>query len=84
MKDRRRRTPPADPTSERTADQSTQENSGLHAGPEDSPFPLASDEGDEGDVLNRDAGGRFDTSRRPTSGNADRTSPADHSRPKKT
>jgi hypothetical protein len=32
MKDQRRRTPPADPTSEPTADQSTQENSGLHQG----------------------------------------------------
>jgi hypothetical protein len=78
----RRRTPPADPTSERTADQSTQENSGLHGGLEGvrpGPGPELDREGDAEDVLNRDAERRYDTPRRYESDTADPAMPADDS-----
>jgi hypothetical protein len=74
MKDHPRRTPPADPTSERTADQSTQENSGLHegiSGVRPGPGPEVAGESDADDVLNRNAEKRYDTPRRYESDQAD-------------
>jgi len=82
MKEHRRQTPPADPTAERTADQSTQENSGLHGGLSDvrpGPGPELAREADAEDVLNRSAEDRYETPRRYESDNNDPTMPADDS-----
>ncbi|HJR59786.1 MAG TPA: hypothetical protein VJ813_10320 [Vicinamibacterales bacterium] len=82
MKGTRRRTPPADPTSERTADQSTQENSGLHEGIQGvrpGPGPELAREEDSDDVLNRSVEQRYETPRRYEGAVDDAALPADDS-----
>lgn len=77
-----RRTPLADPTAERTTDQSTQENSGLHGSLGDvrpGPGPeLARDQAAD-DVLRRSAEERYDTPRRHDDDHDDPTMPSDDS-----
>ena len=62
-----RRTPPANATEERTADQSTQEAGGLHErlrGVRPGPGPELAHEEEADDVLNRSVDARYDTPRR--------------------
>jgi hypothetical protein len=82
MKDHHRRTPLANPTAERTADQSTQENGGLHdplQGVRPGPGPELAQEREADDVLNRDAEERYQTPRRYESDDRDPTMPSDDS-----
>jgi hypothetical protein len=86
MTGQRRRNPSADPTAERTADQSTQENSGLQATVQDvRPQPdlesAREREEDADDVLSRNAERRYDTPRRYESETADPTRRSDDSTP---
>ena len=84
MKKTTRRPPPADPTAERTADQSTQENSGLHGdleGARSGPGPELAHEldpqFDANDVMSRSDGARYETPRRYE--RAETTRPSDKS-----
>ena len=67
MSDARRRPPLADPTSERTADQSTQTSGGLQGAGEETSSSTGSDptrDHDTEDVLNRSSEDRYETPRR--------------------